>query len=236
MNEVILEVEHHDDENQHHHHLDEDPTCKVCKNLAILAKEAAQKVRPDTLVGRIEELRQMCSRLDNEEAVEQCMQIVDKYGYLLVYFIEKEQHIDVERACSDIGLCDKLSPEPVIDPFPAALVGRMASYGMTSSNDQDDCSNCKAIAGAAHRGVDDPDTMKDVIQYLSRPCRWIPVFGKRCREAVGNFIAKAVHAASGSITPEDACNLLQYCNETAVSKPNSYVPEGKALEDLIYIQ
>ena len=51
--------EHHDDENQHHHHLDEDPTCKVCKNLAMLAKEAAQKVRPDTLVGRIEELRQV---------------------------------------------------------------------------------------------------------------------------------------------------------------------------------
>ena len=63
-----------------------------------------------------------------------------------MYFIEKEQHIDVEKACSDIGLCEKLSPEPVIDPLPAALVGRMASYGMRSSNDQDDCTKCKVGA------------------------------------------------------------------------------------------
>ncbi|CAD7697627.1 unnamed protein product [Ostreobium quekettii] len=190
---------------------DEDYECTVCKNLTAIVKKEAGRVQPDTLIAKIEQLKEQCEELQDEQMQDRCKQLVDKYGYLLVYFIEREKDGDVEKTCSDLRLCPAPNNLPVVDPIPARLVQKMVAYG--ASNDADKCQQCKDKAQDALEDLGNPDTQKDVASYLSRPCAWVPVYSAQCYAAFGNYTVEAMNAIASGLTAEEVCTNLAYCGD-----------------------
>lgn len=215
--------------------LQEDDNCQICKKLAAFVKDEVDKLQPDTVVQRINELKEECDRLDGEEA-EKCKAIVDKYGYLLLAFIEKEKDTDIEKACSDIGVCPRLFSGPVVDPLPVELVSKMAEYAATASNDESACDRCKAITTAAHNDIVNQDTQEAVIAYLSRACAWVPVYTEQCNEAVGNYTIQALDTIAMHLNPDEVCNYLGICNEQSLARGETAAIEGNKFVEPIYVQ
>lgn len=213
----------------------EDEACLTCKNLTALLKAEAQKVHPETLVQRIEDLKNVCDRLGGDEA-QQCKQIVDKYGYLMVYFIEKEKATDIEKACSDLGICPRPSSTPVIDPLPAELVRQIAVYASTTSNDESECDDCKDLVTHARDSLREPEIQESVIEYLSRACSWIPMYSDDCKEAVQNYTIQALNTLASRLEPDAVCTVLQACDEESLAMGEAAAIEEKNVAELVRIQ
>jgi len=213
----------------------EDEECLICKNLTALLKAEAQKVHTETLVQKIEDLKNVCGRLGGDEA-QQCKQIVDKYGYLLVYFIEKEKAADIEKTCSDLGICPRPSSTPVIDPLPAELVRQIAVYAITTSNDEDECDYCKDLMTTVRDSLRDPKTQETDIEYLSRACAWIPIYSEDCREAVRNYTTQALNTIANQLEPDRVCTFLKACGEEWLAMGEAATIEEKNIEELVWIQ
>ncbi|CAD7702419.1 unnamed protein product [Ostreobium quekettii] len=189
---------------------DEDFDCTVCKNLTAIVKKEAGKVQPDTLVDKIEQLKEQCDELGNEGIQDRCKQLIDKYGYMLVYFIEREKDQDIDKACADLGMCPMLFKTPVIDPIPSDLVKKMMGY-RAASNATDKCQRCKAVAQDALDDLANPDTQRAVAAFISKPCTWVPAYEAECTSAMTNITINVLNDIATDTTADEACTNLAFC-------------------------
>jgi len=191
---------------------DDDYDCTVCKNLTSIVEMESGGVHTDTLMGRIDALKEQCRKLKDEGAQERCNQLVNKYGYMLVYFIVREEGNNVGKACSDLGVCPMKFRTPVVDPIPVQLVHRMLGY-WRASNAGDECQQCKDVAQSALTDFATADAKDEVVAYVASPCSWIPQHSAQCLPAVGNYSTEVINAIVAATTAEDVCTYLQYCRD-----------------------
>eukprot|EP00803_Ostreobium_quekettii_P010036 evm.model.scf_138.8 EVM.evm.TU.scf_138.8 scf_138:122558-128659(+) len=190
----------------------DDYDCIVCKNLTSIVDMESGGVQADTLIGRIDQLKEQCKTIDEEDAPDRCKELVNKYGYMLVYFIAREEGSNVGKTCSDLGICPKVSRTPVIDPIPESIVRRMLGY-WRASNAEDECQQCKDVAQSALTDFATADAKDEVVAYVASPCSWIAQHATQCLHAIGNYSTEVIDAIVAATTAEDVCTYLQHCGD-----------------------
>ncbi|GMH44350.1 hypothetical protein BSKO_12284 [Bryopsis sp. KO-2023] len=185
--------------------------CDVCHKFTGALEEKVDVLDPSDVMKWKDQLEQTCLQVP-EDMREKCKSLVDRYSYLMMYYLVKEKDEgDISKACADLGVCSSAGPTDV-PPFQLALVKKMAGVWI-GVNEQDNCKKCMEVAKRAEGAVAEPDFEDEFGAYITRVCKYVPPIKEKCTESLKSFSNKFLDSLLKIIAPEAVCTRFGFCGE-----------------------
>ncbi|GBG68846.1 hypothetical protein CBR_g3540 [Chara braunii] len=188
------------------------PFCKFCKGA--VKDFQAEINRPDAVDVAVQSFEQfVCGKLQAEGIREKCKEVGEIYIPALIDVLRED--VTEDKVCGALKLCDEddglslSSPRsPLFSPM-----NHPPPHRPRHRHSKRRCKVCEAFAAQALRYLGQNETVAEIVSLAHKACQRLK--GETSQEECNSLVevyAQDLPSVMASITPEQFCHLLKFCD------------------------